>query len=304
MPKVSVIIPTYNRATFLQAAVESVLRQTFQDFEVIVVDDASRDRTAEVIESFTDARIRYIRHDINKGQGVTRNAGIKHASGEYIALLDDDDEWLPEKLEKQVRLLESRPDDVGMVYTGFRKIDASTGKVIAEVIPEKRGYIFREMCMRNWIGTCSTVLVRRSCLEAAGWFDEGLASGADYDLWLRISRDFEIACIREPLVLYAVHDGSISTSYEARIRGIEGQLRKHAVWFANDSKNYSRRYFYLGMLYCCKGDLLKGRQAFLKAIQLYPYEIRHYYYLCLSLLGADSFRRFKHFNETHILSAS
>src|SRR5678815_5471292 len=119
MPKVSVVIPTRNRAEFLRAAIQSVLNQTFQGFEIIVVDDASEDKTPEIVRTFTDTRMTYVRHDTNKGQGVTRNDGISRASGEFIALLDDDDEWLPGKLEKQIRVLDSSRSDVGLVYTGL-----------------------------------------------------------------------------------------------------------------------------------------------------------------------------------------
>src|ERR1700737_4457090 len=118
MPKVSVIIPTYNRAELLRSAIISVLTQIFQDFEVIVVDDASRDNTQNVVHSFNDRRIRYIRNGMNKGDAVARNVGITNSSCEYIAFLDDDDEWLPEKLEKQINLLENSSPNVGVVHTG------------------------------------------------------------------------------------------------------------------------------------------------------------------------------------------
>jgi glycosyltransferase involved in cell wall biosynthesis len=302
MPKVSVIIPTCNRASFLKAAIESVLRQTFQDFEIIVVDDASQDRTREVIQSFTDPRIRCIRHETNHGQGASRNAAIKEASGEYVALLDDDDEWLPQKLEKQVRLLDSSPAKVGMVYTGFCKVEGSNKGVIAQVIPEKRGSVFEDMCFRNWIGTCSTVLLRRVCFENTGWFDETLPSGVDYDMWLRLSKQFDIDCIPEPLVLYTVHANSISTNHETRIRGAEAQFKKYGSFFAKNRKGYSRRYLSLGVHYCYQGDLTKGREAFFNGIKLNPFEVRHYFNFCLSLLGADTFRRFKKFKESHFAS--
>jgi glycosyltransferase involved in cell wall biosynthesis len=293
MPKVSVVIPTRNRSHFLKAAIQSVLNQTFQDFEVIVVDDASMDRTGEVVQSFTDPRIRYIRHETNKGQGVTRNDGINRASGEDVALLDDDDEWLPEKLEKQVRLLDSSPSKVGLIYTGFYRVEGSSKRIINEAIPHKRGQAFEELCLKNWMGTCSTVLIRRVCFEKIGLFDEELASGADYDMWLRISKEFEIDYIREPLVYYTVHGDSISTNHESMVRGLEGLLRKHAPYFELDSKNYSRRYSSLGINYCFSGNTKKGREALLRAIKLYPFEVRHYYNLCLSLLGADNFKRMK-----------
>jgi len=113
MPKVSVIVLTHNRPEMLRQAIGSILRQTFQDFEIVLVDDASRDNTPEVIKSFGDHRIKYIRHEVNKGEAGSRNTGVTNSSGDYIAFLDDDDEWLPEKLERQMRLLESSPSRLG-----------------------------------------------------------------------------------------------------------------------------------------------------------------------------------------------
>lgn len=301
MPKVSVIIPTQNRAAFLRAAVQSVLNQTFQDFEIIVVDDASQDQTAEVVRSLADPRIRYLHHETKKGQGVTRNDGIQLASGEYVALLDDDDEWLPQKLGKQVLLLDSSSNKVGLIYTGFYRVDGSSRRVIDELIPERRGYVFAELCLGNWIGTCSTVLLRRLCFEKTGRFDEALASGADYDMWIRVSKEFEVDCIGEPLVLYTVHGNRISANFGSMVRGVEGLLRKHAPYFALDSKNYSRRYSSLGINYCFSGDLKKGREALLQAIRVYPFEIRHYYNLFLSFLGPSNFRRLKTARENNLI---
>jgi glycosyltransferase involved in cell wall biosynthesis len=120
MPAVSVIIPTYNRAEFLRLAITSVLNQTFQDFEIIVVDDASEDHTHEVVHNFRDKRIKYIHHEVNKRVAAARNTGVLNSSGAYIAFVDDDDEWLPKKLQMQVALLENSPSIVGGVYTGFR----------------------------------------------------------------------------------------------------------------------------------------------------------------------------------------
>jgi glycosyltransferase involved in cell wall biosynthesis len=297
MPKVSVVIPTNNRAPFLKAAIQSVLNQTFQDFEIIVVDDASRDPTPEVVRSFSDARIQYIRHETAKGQGVTRNDGINQASGEYIALLDDDDEWLPQKLRKQVSLLDRSPPDVGMVYSGFYKVDASCKRVITEVIPEKRGYVHVELCADNLIGTCSTVLIRKTCFATTNLFDENLAAGADWDMWLRISEQFEIDYVREPLVLYRVHANRISTNDQLLIQGIEAQLAKYEPFYRKNKKIYCRRYLSLGVKYCYQGNLVKGRQAFLKAIRLYPIEVRSYYNLCLSFLGSYNFTKVKQFRD-------
>src|SRR5262245_29216969 len=112
MPKVSVIIPTHNRAEFLRSAITSVLNQTFQDFEIIVVDDASTDNTSEVVTYFGDKRIKYMRNNINKGDAGTRNVGVVNSNCTYIAFLDDDDEWLPNKLQIQIDMLEDSLIDI------------------------------------------------------------------------------------------------------------------------------------------------------------------------------------------------
>ena len=300
MPKVSVIIPTCNRARFLRAAIESVLNQTFQDFEIIVVDDASNDDTPTMMETLPDTRIRYLRQGSKKGQGATRNAGILEARGEYIALLDDDDEWLPTKLQKQVALLDALPNEVGLIYTGFFRIDANSKRVLSEDIPQERGNVLHALCRGNWIGTCSTVLLRRSCFNNVGLFDEELASGADYDMWLRISKEFDVDFINEQLVFYNVHNNRISTNYESLTSGLEAQLRKHDSVLARNRKSYSERYLSLGVLYCYQGQLVKGRQAFFKAIRLFPFELKNYFNLCLSFLGGSNFKKIKEFKETHL----
>src|SRR5207237_7043535 len=117
MPKVSVIIPTHNRSGFLRLAVLSVLKQTFPDFELVIVDDASGDDTPAVVKRFEDPRIRYIRHERNLRIAAARNTGISNSTGEYVAFLDDDDEWLPSKLQKQVSALDHSASTVGAVYT-------------------------------------------------------------------------------------------------------------------------------------------------------------------------------------------
>src|SRR5688572_16958601 len=125
MANVSVIIPTHNRAQSVVTAIASVVRQTFQDLEIIVVDDASNDDTAEVLAQFRDKRIKVIRHQTNRGGAAARNTGIRHSTFDYIAFLDDDDEWLPEKLAKQMAALLTSPPEVGCVYTGYFVVEKS-----------------------------------------------------------------------------------------------------------------------------------------------------------------------------------
>jgi glycosyltransferase involved in cell wall biosynthesis len=295
MPKVSVIIPTYNRAEFLRSAVISVLNQTFQNFEIIVVDDASKDHTQEVVNSLSDKRIRYIRHEKNKRVSAARNTGIVHSKSDYVAFLDDDDEWLPAKLQKQLDLLEASPPIVGVVYTGIFVVEESSRKILASSFPRNRGNVFEEILTQNRIAQTSTFLLRKECFERVGLFDEDIDFGEDYDMWLRISKEFQFEYINELLVKHLIHDHSTSLmrNYEAVISSINILLKKHARLLASNNKGHSSRYRILGEAYCYIGDIRKGREAFAQAIKLYPFEIRHYYNWFLSLLGAKNFNKFK-----------
>jgi glycosyltransferase involved in cell wall biosynthesis len=296
MLKVSVIIPTFNRAQFLRLAIESVLSQTFQDFDIVVVDDESKDDTQEVVRSFGDDRIKYIRHDAARGGSAARNTGITNSDSKYIAFLDDDDEWLPEKLEMQVDLLEKSRSKVGAVYTGHLVVDNNSGKILREWTPKRRGNIYNDMFSRNWISTASSLLLRRDCFNKAGLFDENLPSFQDYDLWIRISKDFDFEYIDKPLVKYRIHGNKIWTNLEALNKGMELMLKKYGD-SPEFKKNYSNYYLSLGVNYCYKGNAKKGREAFLKAIKLYPFEIRYYFNLLLSIFGATTFTKLKGYKE-------
>ncbi len=297
MPKVSVIIPTYNRSVMLRSAIDSVLAQTYQDFEIVVVNDCSRDDAGAVVASIADNRLKYICHETNKGVSAARNTGFLYSTGEYIAFLDDDDRWLPEKLQLQVDLLEKSSSSVGGVYTGFFKMDLGSGKMFEEVMPVKRGRILEDLYSRNWIGTASTVVVRRSCLEEAGLFDEGIEYGEEYDMWIRIAEKREFEFISKPLVLYFVHRSSLTSNWDKTKSGLESLLSKYGKDFATDKKSHSHRYLSLGVSYCCIKDLKRGRRAFLEAIRIYPAEVRNYYNLLLSLLGAKYFILVKDLKE-------
>src|SRR5215471_4938106 len=289
MPKVSVVIPTYNRARFLPVAIRSVLRQTFKDFEILIIDDASSDDTEAVVEGIGDSRIRYIRHEQNRRISGARNTGVRNSTGEYIAFLDDDDEWVPDKLARQVGVLDGAAQIVGAVYTAFAQVDVATEEVLGVVTPTQRGHILHALCVRNCVGTASTVCLRRQCFEDVGLFDESVAFGEEYDMWIRVAHRFDFTYINEPLVRYGVHGGRLSVNYPIMISGLERQLQKHAAFFSADPSNHSRRYISLGRLYCYSGDAARGRQAFLEAIRLSPAVIKHYLYFGLALLGARGF---------------
>jgi len=201
VPKVSVIIPTYNRAHLVGRAIRSVLNQTYQDFEIIVVDDHSTDNTEEVVKSFNDPRIRYIRHEKNRGGSAARNTGIRAARGEYIAFLDDDDYWLPTKVEKQISLFEQAPADVGMVYSGFALVNPSCSRIYGLHKPRCRGRLSAKEIF-SWITTTSTMMVRKDFLIQIGGFDERLSVFEDPDLRIRLAQICRFDYIDEVQVLY------------------------------------------------------------------------------------------------------
>jgi glycosyltransferase involved in cell wall biosynthesis len=295
-PTVSVIIPTFNRPEFLALAIRSVLRQTFQDFELIIVDNGSSEATKKTINEFMDERIRYLRIDVNNGVSRARNLAIEHAVGKYVAFLDDDDEWMPDKLARQVQLMERTPGDVGGVYTGCYKIDRSSGAIVQRITPSKRGYLFDELCAVNCIGTASTVLLRRECAMKVGLFDEDMLFGEEYDFWIRVSRQYHFECIGEPLVKYFMHANNASLDYEVVKQGFEAQEKKYGSWFARNRKANGERYLSLGVLFCFSGDMKKGRKALLQAIRLNPFEVKNFYNLGLSWLGHKNFKKFKDFS--------
>lgn len=180
-PTVSVIIPTYNRAHLLGRPIQSVLDQTYQDFEIIVVDDASVDKTEEVVKSFADDRINYIQHQKNKGGSSARNTGIKAAKEEFIAFLDSDDEWLAEKLKKQMDRFEIFSKKVGVIHSGLSLVWYETQEVMERVIPSLQGNLFLNL-LKMCITPGSSLVVRRYCFRRAGFFDELLPSCQDWDM--------------------------------------------------------------------------------------------------------------------------
>jgi len=269
-PTVSVIIPTYNRAHLVGRAIRSVLNQTFQDFEIIVVDDGSTDNTEEVVKGFNDPRIRYIRHEYNRGGSAARNTGIRAARGEYIAFLDSDDEWLPQKLERQVKAFKDLDETTALVYTGLRFVDRK-GALIREQQPRLKGYVFRELLRRNAIGTASSVLLRRESLLSVGLFNEALPSRQDLDLWVRIARRFKVFPIPEILTIHYVHEQRITANLEAKIMGHKLFMVKFDKELRSQPRALAWQLYGLGMLYLQKGELALARRILWKSLNKWPY---------------------------------
>jgi glycosyltransferase involved in cell wall biosynthesis len=215
MPKVSVIIPAYNAMKYLPDTVNSVLGQTFQDFEIIIVNDGSSDDIEAWVAQNPNPQIQLI-SQTNQGLAKTRNRGIAHAKGEYIAFLDADDLWEPTKLEKQVSVLDHYLN-VGLVYTWVAYIDSEnqlTGRVFRH---EHEGDVWKPLVLHNLVECGSVALVRRSCLETVGVFDENLSRynvNEDWDMWLRIAAQYPFKVIKEALVYYRQTPSSASRNWK------------------------------------------------------------------------------------------
>lgn len=216
MPKVTVIIPTYNAIAYLPSTVDSVIQQTFTDFEVLIVDDGSTDETVEWVSKLVDPRVRLI-SQANQGVAVARNQGITGAQGEYVAFLDADDLWEPTKLEKQVKCLEENPQ-IGLVNTSIVNIDEQGKPLGAVNASDIEGNVLKYIVEENLILCGSAPMVRRSCLEAVQGFDQKLMSAEDWDLWIRLAARYDFAVVREPLVLYRQHLNSKSNNIERHLK--------------------------------------------------------------------------------------
>ena len=204
-PVVSVVMPAYNSERYIAEAVESVQKQTFHEWELLIIDDGSTDRTIEIAKEKAeeDRRIHVYENTRNQGVAATRNRGISLASGQYIALLDSDDIWKDEKLERQLQI--AKDDDVGIIYSSYALIGSSGEKAGNDfVVPEN--ITFRQMLANNYIG-CSTVMIKRSIAAEHPFSTEFYHE--DYALWLSLlEAGVKAAGAPEVLVLYRVHAGS------------------------------------------------------------------------------------------------
>jgi glycosyltransferase involved in cell wall biosynthesis len=210
-PLVSAIIPNYNYARFVGEAVESALGQTYPNIEVIVVDDGSTDNSLEVLEQYRD-RIKIVEQE-NSGVCVARNRGVAESKGEYIAFLDADDVWLPEKIEKQVKKFESEID-MGLVHVGVIDINAS-GEKLATHLNGMEGDVAGELIMFERaviLGGGSGVMIPRRVFDDVGGFDESLSTSADWDLYFRIGFAFSVGFIRQPLLKYRLHSSNMHSN--------------------------------------------------------------------------------------------
>lgn len=281
MPRISVIIPTYQSVQFIQETINSVLAQTYRHYEVIIVDGGSTDGTLTVLSSYGN-RIRVIRQN---GRGISNalNNGISASNGEFVALIGSDDLWVPEKLEVQCKLLESRSDAVGLIYSNAIFFEEKNKKLQQSQTGQLyRGKVIKRLIENNFI-PASTVMMRKSCFEKVGYFDESLEVCEDLDMWIRIAASFEIDYQDLALAKIRWHTASIlHRDLEQHFRNylaLQNKILPHLLK-QYKSKSFYRRYYraYLvfGISYLETNEPKMAREKFREYIRLYPYNITAY----------------------------
>jgi glycosyltransferase involved in cell wall biosynthesis len=272
-PLVSVIIPTFRRPELLVRAIASVLTQTYAHWELLVIDDndaasPARGTTEQVMAGYAaDPRIRYLRHEFNQGLPAARNTAIKASSGALIAFLDDDDEWLPTKLQRQVEAF-AADALVTLVYT-TRHVADSAGTVTRTMQADPKGLIRDRMLEENWIGTPSSVMIRRNALFAAGLFDPRMPSLEDWDLYLRL--DGRFALIAEPLTVYYMHDSGRMMDNYGTVANAMGMLyRKHRRELLRKRVVHGTFLGHYGHVHYHAGNRGRARRLILQSLALHP----------------------------------
>lgn len=274
MPKVSVIIPTYNREEYISDTIQSVLDQTYKDFEIIVVDDGSTDKTKEKLEPFK-SKIKLIEQK-NSERAVSRNNGVKNSNGKYLAFLDSDDLWIKDKLEKQVEILENSNDVILVYGQSFRINDQS--KKIKTAKRQMLGYsgdVFEELLFRNFI-VSATPMIKREFFEKTSGFETKYIPYEDWELWLRLSLKGKFHFLNKPLSYYRIHPQQsvklttaekieeVTTSLlndSFKLKEIKNQVKNKSLGLANLRFSY---------WYILANQVDKAKEKIKKAVELYP----------------------------------
>lgn len=295
-PLVSIILPTYNRGHLLPRAIKSILAQTYQNFELIVVDDVSTDNTKEVVANFKDKRIKYIRLNYKKnefscGAAKARNVGIKNSEGKFVCFIDSDDVYLPQKLEKQVNMFHLLTEDYGVVYCGFRFIYDLNQKVSEDFLPGLRGDVHVDL-LKNNICSGITPLVKKECFLSHGYWDEKLPSSQDWDLWIRISKTYKFDFVPEVLAEAHIQGEQISTNLKNKLTA---KKRIFYKYYNEISLNKTMKSKHLGILGTFSSIAEKPKDAvkyYIKSVLANPFQKGVYFHLLFVLLLPSVHRRF------------
>lgn len=296
-PRTTVVVPTYGRPRFLARAVRSVQRQTFEQWELIVVDDndpgsPERRETESTMGSFgSDERVRYVRHDRNRGGSQARNTGIEAARGAIVAFLDDDDEWRPEKLERQLERLDRDRLEPALVYTGFL-FRYDDGRPDRPHPPKLRGDPLPAILADNVVGTTSTVACRTEALRAVGGFDPGLAAAQDHDLFVRLAAaGHRFDYVDAPLVILHRHGAGGITTQSDRFATYQQFDAKHALLLERYPHAHALRLETQAREHLVVGDRAAARRRAMAALRRTPWTPRLWAILALTLVGRRALSR-------------
>ena len=293
-PIVSVIIPTYNRGDTIERAIDSVLKQSFKQFELIVVDDGSTDNTAKLLDSYSASRLKYIKFDINRGANTARNVGIRESNGSYISFLDSDDEFLPDHLETVINSLEEQPDSVGGVYTSQSRFQC--GDLIGNNIAYQSLTSPRDVIERYPASGFSTLTFRRGIFDTVGPLDEDLPAFQDRDFLLRFLRSFDLHPISDILVKYYVHDEQISSNPAKKLYSIDVFMQKHKSII--NKYNQSEFAYNKGFLYVKMENMSDARAHFADALRQKPTKGRYFLALLSSYFGYSGFQHIQDYKRS------
>lgn len=308
MPKVTVVIPAYNSMTYLPETLKSVLKQTFTDFEVLIINDGSTDHIISWTSEINDFRVKLISQE-NSGVSEARNTGIRNAQGNYIAFLDADDLWDSTKLEKQVQCLESKPE-VGLVYTWTLWIDQN-GKSMGNVTAAHlEGNVGEKLLLGDVVGNGSSAMVRKDCFDTVGLFDPEQSGTEDCDMWSRIAMFYPLAVIKEILVYYRQHPAGISRNYAKMAESSRISIEKKFSQVPFEllylrPRAYGYTFLWLAWKITTEGGSSEQAKYYARqAVRHYPqmrYFMRfvrlQFVFVLNQLFGADSYTHLKRLNQ-------
>jgi glycosyltransferase involved in cell wall biosynthesis len=277
---VSVIIPTYKRAHILPRAIKSVLNQTYSDLELIIVDDGSRDNTSAVVSGIKDKRIRYVELSENKGLSVARNSGLRVSQGKFVAFLDDDDEWIPDKLESSLEVFRKNKDtNIGLVYTNGYLVKKDKKNIffkdsrhssIVYTDTQRHQNIFPTSISSPLLQFC---MLPRNTVLKTGFFDECMRNWEDVDYFVRVALVFDVYFLNIPLAIIHEQDQHLGMVNADVMKSREYFFKKHRDKMSKDRNNLYRFTQKMARDWLVLGDKGLARRYFLKALKVKPYKI-------------------------------
>jgi glycosyltransferase involved in cell wall biosynthesis len=276
-PLVSVIITTFQRKRELINAIDSVVAQTYPNLEIIIVDDNGIGKANQkwiehkVKNEYLNHKLIYLKHEVNKGLPSARNTGINIAMGEFISFLDDDDEWLPTKIEKQIKLFYQLPLNYGIVSCGWNFIDLVNQKNKIK-FPQVKGNVNKFLGL-NYFSPPSMIMIRANLLKAIGGFDENFLWRQDIELYYRLSFICEFEYVEEVLVNYYFHKNSMSTNFNRKLFFIEKFIEKHKLSLQNNKTPWSEIHERKGDLEISIGKNIEGFKSYWIAISNRPLRV-------------------------------